>query len=148
MDHTAVRASYTRLLEQNADMTDRSALEMALLFNIPMPSTSKYQKRNTVGGFNPSYRAPVSELVGVVIRRTGGDSQRAMVMACEYLGLAFHLSTHINRAHNLVSRTQVLTRWTTILSLVLSDEDRLDVVDHLSSDGIIPLELVSAMYVS
>ena len=127
---------------RNEGISDPSALEMALMIELGTQHAVS-GSRGVLSGYNPSLAPHVSTLVSAVMRRCDGDASHAVHMACRYVLLAHHISDVL---HSKSRTPRTSPRWTTVLSILLGDEDRLDVVDHLSQGGEIPLELVAAMY--
>lgn len=130
---------------RNEGISDPSALEMALMIELG----SKYaisSSRGVLGGYNPSLSPHVATLVSTVMRRCEGELQPAAQMASHYVLLACHISD-VLVAQSKPHEALASPRWTTVLTILLGDEDRLDVVDHLSQGGEIPLDLIVAMYV-
>lgn len=130
---------------RNEGISDPSALEMALMTELGSQHAVS-SSRGVIGGYSPSLAPHVATLVSTVMRRCEGELPRAAQMAHHYVLLAHHISDvlveHSNPHEALAS-----PRWTTVLTILLGDEDRLDVVDHLSQGGEIPLDLIVAMYV-
>lgn len=135
--------SYVRA--RNKGISDPSALEMALMVELGSQHAIS-SSRGVLGGYNPSLAPHVAALVSTVMRRCEGELPRAAQMACHYVLLAHHISDVLVAQSN-PHAALASPRWTTVLRILLGDEDRLDVVDHLSQGGEIPLDLIVAMYV-
>lgn len=130
---------------RNEGISDPSALEMALMAELGSQHAVS-SSRGVLSGYNPSLAPHVATLVSTVMRRCEGEMLRATQMACHYVLLAHHISD-VLVAQSKPHKALASPRWTTVLTILLGDEDRLDVVDHLSQGGEIPLDLIVAMYV-
>lgn len=129
---TVLRHARTLMRRENA--TAHAALELALSSAL---NDSYPARRISVKGL------PLEMLVSEAMTRCSDDLDLAARKTCEYLHLSHRL---VGMLESRAGRGDAPLSWRVVLTLVLCDSDRLDVVDHLSPDGVIPLELVESMY--
>lgn len=138
-----VCATLDRVRAQHG-IPDADALVLALTTNLGTHN-GKSGHSGVIGGYDKATHASVAALVEDTMRRSDGDVARATLMSCEYLRFAHYLTDRMLLKRRKTGRG-VSPSWSTVLTLLISDTERLDVVDHLSTDGVIPVELVAAMY--
>jgi len=138
-----VRRAFNRTRQEQPQLSEPDALVLALM------TAMSYLKGSAATGivaeFRPSERPYVTAAVNAAFARTDTTSN-AITKAVQYVLLAHHLTDIFTMRASSRERAPI-PKWTTILTLMLSDEERLDVVDHLSPDGVIPMELVETIYV-
>lgn len=142
-EYDVLKTTLASVRARHTDMTDTDALKMALMLSVGSdPLYNARNMRHAIGGYSPSLSPAMTALVATVMQRCHDDVDRAALMACEYLRLVHHISDTLS-----ASSRKAGPQWTTVLTIFIGDEERLDVVDHFSVDGDIPVELAAALYV-
>ncbi len=141
-----VHDAFVRARAQHPTLAEDDVLVMALMASLYSLNTR--DRRNAViGEYRPQEHPTIATLVNVAMTRNDGDVDAARSCAVAYILLAHHLvDAMIVRASEKRTRTST-PKWSTVLALILSDEERLDVVDHLSDNGEIPYGIVTSLYI-
>lgn len=142
-----VHDAFVRARAQHPAMADDGVLVMALMASLNSLNT-RDRSTSVIGEYRPQEHPTIATLVNVVMARNDGDVDAARTRAVGYILLAHHLvdAMIVQKASERRMRS-VTPKWSTVLSLILGDEERLDVVDHLSDDGEVPYGLVTSLYI-